>query len=458
MRRALQDKRGFHGLSNENPTIPSSIQSLINLFTSGGFVGNIIKLAGGTALGRGIIMLATPLFTRLYTTEDFGLLTVYIAIFTLVSGVASLQYQMAIPLPKSDETAANLLVLSLIIVIVMSLGIAGIVSMLQDQIVQWVNTPGLRPYLWLLPLSFCGVGIYQALSSWAVRKRAFTPIAKTTVSKDLATVLAQLVAGLLQFRPLGLLVGDAIGRVSGSGTLGLLVVREDIHAFKRISPKTLAESAKKYFRFPIYSSPSILLNSAGLRLPPLLIAGFYGAEVAGWFGLVQRVIGIPVILIGTAVAQVYIGEAALMARENPARLYKLFRRMVSRLLLIGCGPIILLGIVGPHLFQFVFGEGWYDAGVYVRLLTVMILVQFVVFPLSRTLSILELQDIQLAWDAVRLILVAGGVAISGRLGLPAEATITVYGWSMALAYAALFIISALKVRELSMKHEASITI
>ena len=442
-------------MRKENSTIPSPLQSLTKLFTSGGFVGNVLKLAGGTALGRGLIVLTSPLLTRLYSAEDFGLLTVYIAIFTLVSGISSLQYHMAIPLPQSDETAADLLVLSLFLVIVMTLGMAGIVLFLQDSIVQWVNTPGLKPYLWLLPLSFLGVGIYQTVSSWAVRRRAFTQIAQTKVTQDFATVLSQLILGVLHLQPLGLLVGDATGRVNGSGTLGMLVVRQDLQAFKNVSIKSIRETAKQYLRFPIYASPSNLFNSAGLRLPPLLIAAFYGAQVAGWFGLVQRVVGVPALLIGTAVSQVYMGEAASIARENPVRMYRLFRKMTSRLILIGAVPIILLGVFGPQLFRIVFGPEWYDAGVYVRLMTVMVLVQFVVSPLSNTLLILELQDLYLAWNAGRLILVAGGLIISGKLGLSAETTILIYGWLMAITYVVLFIISALKVRQLSAKHSAS---
>lgn len=41
------------------------------------FARNVAVLAGGTAVGQAIVVLASPILTRLYTPEDFGVLAVY---------------------------------------------------------------------------------------------------------------------------------------------------------------------------------------------------------------------------------------------------------------------------------------------------------------------------------------------------------------------------------------------
>lgn len=90
----------------------------------GSFVRNVAVLAGGTAAGQAIVVLASPVLTRLYTPEDFGVLAVYASLLCVLSTVATLRYELAIPLPKRDEDAAALVVLCLVIVLGMSLLVA----------------------------------------------------------------------------------------------------------------------------------------------------------------------------------------------------------------------------------------------------------------------------------------------------------------------------------------------
>jgi hypothetical protein len=129
--------------------------------------------------------------------------------------VASLRYELAIPLPDDDETAANLLVLSLAIVSGMSLLVGLAVRLFGDHVARWINAPALGPYLLFLPLSFLGAGVYQALNYWAVRKHAFSQIVQTKLGQSVGMVLTQIGLGLSGMDPVGLLLGDAVGRGAG---------------------------------------------------------------------------------------------------------------------------------------------------------------------------------------------------------------------------------------------------
>jgi len=84
------------------------------------FMRNVAVLAGGSAFGQLINISVAPILSRLYTPGDYGLLAVYASILGLLLVVVSLRYEMAIPLPDDEVAAANLLALSLIIVIVIS--------------------------------------------------------------------------------------------------------------------------------------------------------------------------------------------------------------------------------------------------------------------------------------------------------------------------------------------------
>ncbi len=402
------------------------------------FVRAVAVLAGGTALAQVLSVLAAPVLTRLYTPGDFGLLGVFASILTILSVVASARYEGAIPLPFSDAGAANLLVLSVGLAVVVGGLVALLTAVAGGTVLGWLNATALRPYLWLLPLAVFGAGLYQALNYWAIRKKAYGPIARTSVSRTGSQVVAQVGIGAVSSGPLGLLVGQFLGQVGGSGSLLRLVWKEDRGLLRRVSASRIRSMARRYRRFPIYLMGASFLNRAGLQLPSLLLVALYDPRVAGWFALGQKVIAVPMRLIGTSVGQVYLGEAAPLALESPGRLKNLFRRTVLHLAVLAILPALLLMVVGPPLFGFVFGHEWTEAGVYARLLALMFLLQFAVTPVSQTLNLLERQDLQLRWDVSRGVLAGGALVASAVVGAPARVAIGAYAVAMALAYAQLY--------------------
>lgn len=76
-------------------------------------VRSVSMLMGGTASAQLLMVLAAPFLTRLYKPEDFGVLAVYTGLLALLAVIASLRYQLAIPLPACDQEAANIVVLCL---------------------------------------------------------------------------------------------------------------------------------------------------------------------------------------------------------------------------------------------------------------------------------------------------------------------------------------------------------
>ena len=67
----------------------------------------------------------------------------------------------------------------------------------------------------------------------------------------------------------------------------------------------ILENLRRYRRFPIFLTPAGLLNASGVYVPLLLVASFYGATAAGYLGFSQRILSLPVTLLGQSIAQVY---------------------------------------------------------------------------------------------------------------------------------------------------------
>lgn len=418
---------------------------LANSLRGSRFVRGVLVLAGGTALGQLISLSASPIITRLYSPEDFGVLSIYSSVISIGAVIVALRYELAIPLPEDDQIASELFaaasVAVLFITVLSTLGIWAF----GDRLISWINTPALEPYLWLLPVGIFAIGINHILLHWALRKRAYGLIARTKLTRNAAAAAAQVGLGLVGARPVGLLIGSLIGLAGGNMTLGKLAVARGEGRVRTVSRDGIVQSARRYSRFPLISSWSSLLNAGGVHSPALLLAGGYGAQVAGLYALAQRMIEAPMRLIGTSVAQVYLGEAAHLVRSSPSQFMELYFRAARRLVLVGALPILAVGMISPWGFELVFGADWREAGEYVQILAPYIAIRFVVYPLSQTLNILERQDIQLYWDVGRFMIVVTSLVIPAQRGWPAKFAIAAFGAGMAMCYIALLILSSREV-------------
>jgi len=85
------------------------------------FSRNVLTLMTGTTIAQAIPIAISPIVTRIYTPEDFGIFALFIAIITIFGSIANGRYELAIMLPKKDEDAINIFALGFIIISVMSL-------------------------------------------------------------------------------------------------------------------------------------------------------------------------------------------------------------------------------------------------------------------------------------------------------------------------------------------------
>jgi O-antigen/teichoic acid export membrane protein len=78
----------------------------------------VVTLSAGTLVARLLVIAAFPILTRLYTPDDFGLMSAFVAIVLLGHSLGTLTYDWAIPLSADDHTARHLLLVSLLVALV----------------------------------------------------------------------------------------------------------------------------------------------------------------------------------------------------------------------------------------------------------------------------------------------------------------------------------------------------
>lgn len=394
---------------NATPTWRARLPATVRKIISDSTVRGTLTLASCTALGAGLLIAAAPFVTRLFTPEVFGTVAVYVSIVSIFVPVACLRYDLAIVLPEDDDQAANLLVLSLLIL----LPVCGLLSLVMvlwsHQIAGWLNTPGLAPYLWLAPIGIMGGGAYQALSSWALRQEEYGKIARARLTQNGGMAVTQIGLGaLLSGNPVALLIGDLVNRMGGV----LLLVR---HAWpwlkaRKLSFALMRAAAIRYVKFPLYSMPASLLTAIETQIPTILLSRYFGPSVVGWYALTYRVLRAPTAFLGQAAAQSLLANAAKLSRDRE-RLQQLTERATVVLMAVGLPVFALVIQEGPDLFSRAFGPHWVKAGVYARILAPWLFVAFVANPLSNLLNVREWQGTTLLYSALECTVATGCLLI-----------------------------------------------
>lgn len=376
------------------------ISSMMLLLQRNPYYRHVLILTSGTAFSQLLLVLASPLLTRIYTPGDFGLLSVYISIIEIFALLSSLKYEYAVPLARDEAGAANLLALCFGILLSVCFFATLCLWFTHSFLFNLLKVPGLEEYFWLFPVSLFGMGSLKILHYWAMRTKKFVPIARAKIRQSMGMIGIQIVTGFLGQGTFGLVLGDALGRLGGSGKLTYDFIQENLDVLKKnVSPPGIRQVAFRYKKFPLILTGSSLINEFAVHLPVVLLTLAYGPQVVGLFVLVQRITGLPLTLIGESINDVFMAEASSLLKDNPGRISKLYWDTFKHLLLLSIPFFLMVAFIAPWVFMFVFGQQWTEAGAYLRILTPMYLLQFVSIPVSATLLVFERQILQFLRDS-----------------------------------------------------------
>ena len=250
------------------------VESLKKRLFSNRFIKSVTILASGTAISHLLIIVTTPILTRLYSPEDFGVLSLYLSIVYLLASVSSLQYEQAVPLPEKDEDAFHLFVLAFIITFFTSVIFS--MSAIALPLDRWLGIASFHADLWLLFFSLLGIGCIHVYHAWAIRTGDYPIISKTKVSMNTGQMVSQITFGFLKMHHMGLVIGEVIGRISGCFVSYRQFKKRGLPSVRVISMKGLVGALVRYRKFPLLSSWSALMYHTGAQAPTFFLAFVYG--------------------------------------------------------------------------------------------------------------------------------------------------------------------------------------
>jgi O-antigen/teichoic acid export membrane protein len=352
----------------------------------------VLSIAGGTAIAQAITVLTAPILTRLYTPEQMGVWGLFLSFVGVASIAATLRYDLAIVAANSDADA-NALTKSCLILTAACAPVSALVleALRRAGSFHYSDLPGWAPACAAIAVfgSACG----STLRFYAARLSAFTLVGRFTVLQAVARPVLQVL--LSPLGTLGLLGGEAAGRC-----IGLSAYRKHLGNLRHTT--SLTRTLVIYRQFPLIQLPSSLLSTAALLAQVPVFASIYGTQIAGYLALSQRVVAMPVALLGSAIADVFYARAGDLARTEPALLRRYVLRTAAHLLLLILPLAAALLIAGPHLVAAIFGDAWAPSGQILCIFAPLMVVQFTVSSVSRAIYLTQKQHFRLLYDIAAL--------------------------------------------------------
>lgn len=335
------------------------------------FFRNLLNLSSSTLIAQVLLIISSPLLTRLYSPQDFGVFALFIGVIGVLSTVTNLRYEQAIVIPKNNNSANQLVYLSLILNITFSFTVFILLTLFAKPIFSFFNIETLVAFYWLIPVGVFFIGCYQALNYWLVRNQDFNTVAKIKIQQSIAMISIQLV--LFKLGAIALIVGHSLGQLLGVFKNGIKFLKNtafDLEELKNV--------AREYKKFPIYSTWSALLNSTGGQLPVLLFTAYYSPAVAGLYILTQRVIKGPLAIISQAITQIFISDLRTDENKIKDKLIHINNFLIS----VSIIPLAVLVVAGEDIFTLIFGADWTEAGVVAAILAPWMFLVFICSPVS----------------------------------------------------------------------------
>lgn len=367
---------------------------------------NVATLISGTVISQFIAILVSPILTRIYSPDDYGVFGVYASIVGIVGVIITLKFDAAILLPKENGKAIRLKNLTQRIVLIGSLFSLLVLVIFKNQILTILNTPELGYWVLLTIISISSLGFFNLFNAMLNRYKDYKAIAASKISKTTGTTLSQLGIGFFNFGFVGLILGKVIGDIISLITSKVLLNRNSVYSAEAKHTEYSSNWNKlvnEYQEFPKVTVPRALLNTMTSNFPIFILSAFFLSSVVGNFTQSLKVTYLPVTIIGASTYEVFSKKVTEVYNSGQS-IYNISIKTTIKLSILGFIPFLTLIIFAPKIFAFVFGIEWYDAGRYTQLLAPYLYLVFITSPLAYLPILLNQQKKALIIDLIHLIL------------------------------------------------------
>jgi O-antigen/teichoic acid export membrane protein len=377
--------------------------SVIRRYIKSERIRQAIALGGGTALGQIAVILATPIWSRIYDPSDFGLYGLILSFLSTAVVAASLRYDMAIPMARNNDEGLRLLLLALFCTIPVSI-FSGVVFLLLVLRRLWGFGAVEAWSAMFVVVSVMLTSMFSALRYWHVRNSNFGGISTALIAQGAGRALTPILLTPLKWGWVALLSGEIVGRSLGIRRLASSVLPQLSSIAHRTTRKDLVDLLKAFRQYPLVFLPSSVLDAASGAIVVPVIVALYGVSAGGQFLLAQQVVMAPSAFICASLGDVFHAQLVPSTRGKTGDLAKLIWRTAVRLLLFAATIYLPIALLAPFVAVPIFGRSWSNVGQFVVILAPATVITIAVNPISRAMLVSRIPQTKLIADAAKLAL------------------------------------------------------
>jgi O-antigen/teichoic acid export membrane protein len=372
------------------------------------FLKSVLVLMTASVVSLAINVLISPILTRIYSAEQIGDVNLYTRIVAFISTIATVRYELSLPIAKQQLHAFHLYRLTYRIALVILTGI-GIVGLLYA-LIKPVDTYSMWFMLLVIIGAYLSVWINIGIN-WSIRTKGFKRISQQRIIASVVSNGLKWFFGMIGWKTYGLLVSLSLGYLASSVLFMLDFVQQKrtYRSFK--ATKRMRVLSKEYRQFPIMSLPHVMIDLGVDLAMASLIIGFYSKADFGLFSHAYGLLKMPIGIVGQSIGQVFTNRFSELIHSKQ-KVVPLFLKTTRTLFLLSIVPFTVLFFFGEPIFAFVFGKEWATSGAYASIMIPWLMLNFLLSPISSLPMILGRQKEALI---IGIISGAGQLLIFGAL-------------------------------------------
>ena len=403
----------------------------------GSFARNAATTFTGVVITIAAQLLLTPLITRIYGPQAYGVYGLFMAISTNVALLATASYPMAFVLPANEHRFRDLFKGTGLLLLATT-ALAFLLLPFREAV--YTIFPGwaiMGKFALLLPLAVLLQGLHAMFGQACVRHKAFLVTAQFNAGFNVGVRLFNVIVGWATGGILhGLIMGELLVRGAAMGVFIRPLRRFGLGATLGTSGFTRALAVlRHYARYPKYVLPTRWLALLFGQLPI-----FFLAEAGAPISLVQYAMAgalllIPLRLLGYSLNSVFMQKAAETMRTDRTRLPLITGRLFDRLLLLGVAPFAVQIVFGDVIFGLLLGSEWTGAGVFSAMLGLYFFFRLLAEPMAPLFAILVRDKRLFGFHLANTLLGAAALWVGMRLMGNVHLGILLFGISGGIMHA-----------------------
>ncbi|MCG5175160.1 type 8 capsular polysaccharide synthesis protein Cap8K [Staphylococcus aureus] len=371
------------------------------------FIGDSFLMILSSGIAQVILIITTPIITRLYSPTEFGEFTIFSNIAMILIPIINARYDLLIVNTKNDRSANILSQISFLISLLILLILIPIFAISACLYPNFISD-----FIFIIIMLFL-VSLTNIFTNYLNKERKYKVLSLINVFRAGSMALLQIIFGLLALGSLGLIIGFSLSYIAGI-TLGYKTFKKHFNIVRdKEETKALFLENKNQL---VYSTPSILLNSLSFSVVVFFIGILYTNTEVGIYGMAIRVLGIPVTIISLGLSKIFMQQANDYYIEH-GNFRNLLLKFSSILVIVSIILYVPLYLFSEELVNILLGHSWVDAITVIKIVIPLFVIRLIVSTVSLSVIVLQKQQLELILQALFLIGTTATFVISKMLNL-----------------------------------------